>query len=295
MAYQTPTKTPRRHRALITLRILGALILFILLPSGGLAAQGPTTRVMLPFVANGSQASQQFRGNVTYMGTPRADLLVDLLRINGATEEIVQSVRTGTDGGFEFQNPPTLPGGQQYRVRYAAERNGLTEPYLGSFRCRDVTTYPTLNDLTCNFDISGLETTLPPGQALVATPHTFTWAARPAAPGETYAFYLEPGTGSAWSSGNLGRVGSYQLTNLPGGFTNNVRYKWYPVGTPSAKPLSAGRFPIGARSYGLGHIRTTSQTLLLVGPPQTRRKLSRITLAANIASCRSSPMLRAGR
>ena len=79
----------------------------------------------------GVLVSSRFHGRVTRAGTVQPNLLIDLQKINGEIAETVQSVRTGTDGRFEFRNLPLLAPGQRYHVRYSAVRERANGTVLG--------------------------------------------------------------------------------------------------------------------------------------------------------------------
>jgi hypothetical protein len=165
-------------------------------------------------------------GRLTYYGTPSAGIGLTLRFYNGASWSAVATTTTDTNGRYVFPDAPTLLAGQKYYVLFGL--NTVAPQYLGSWHGPDILSYISgLVTSGGDFDIANVTLVSPDTNAARSLPAQFTWQPRRLG-AEGYRWrLLDPASGAAWTSGDLGDVGSFVLNGLPAGVVYGKWYRWY--------------------------------------------------------------------
>jgi hypothetical protein len=212
------------------LRLIVALVAAVpLAASAGAAAPAdePLYRTYLPVVL---RLQPGIQGRITHGGAPAVSILVELRFFDGSSYSSAGFVTTDGAGVYLFGSAASLGPGQSYYVRYENSSQGDT--YLHAWYTRDLTGY-TVGDSAYigNFDLANFSHTAPPAGATVPLPQDFSWAFRPATPADSFDFNLFDADDSDpffWTNPPLGHVNGYTLQSLPGGFSTDTLYGWYP-------------------------------------------------------------------
>jgi len=167
-------------------------------------------------------------GNVTINGAPASGIFLELRRFDGAHFSTQASAYTGPAGYYIF-NPPSLPPGQFYYVRYLNSSNTLG--LLSYWATAKVTSFtPGASVGAGNFDLADISLLAPNPGAVVSLPALFQWVRRPATPTDSYQLSLfDPNSnGGAFGQTNLlGYVNGINLTSVPSDFHSGTTYGWY--------------------------------------------------------------------
>ncbi len=193
-------------------------------------------------------------GQVTYQGTPIADVPLLLRFYDGSGWSTMSETYTDAEGHYRFTDVPSLDSGQKYYVRYyngsttlanvvddetekysiqhnAAEGIGLTgDPdYLYNWYSFDITSYTAGTEVHGgDFDIANVDLDAPSGGVTVELPQTFSWERRAATTSDSYAWRLFDPTEPAHSvrTEPLGYVSSFNAESLLPGFDFDTEYAW---------------------------------------------------------------------
>ena len=180
-----------------------------------------------------SSTSTGISGRVTFNGAPVGEVILQLRFYNGSTWSTRAAMSTAADGSFHFVGAPSLTGGQQYYVRYDnpdLAGGSAGKAYLWSWFTRSLFTYAAGDAVEIgNFDIADITMVSPASGATVPIPSTFQWNRRPLT-SDNYRFHIfNPATPTTvYYTDNLGYTSSYQVNNLPPGYTAGTTYGWFP-------------------------------------------------------------------
>ena len=202
-------------------------------------------RILLPLARKKGETA--IAGTLANQGTLLTNTAIELRRYqpgaNTATE-LVTSTTTDANGAYRFAEPPALPAGYVYYVRYrnaSTAANGLLFAFIGD----DLA--PIVAETTTNLppiDLADITLGAPYDPQFIAevnTPIQFNWTTRGIA-GDSYRFNIEDSQNStpSFSSPALGNVGLYSMNSRPAGFTTGpTYYVWYiAVDTPAGTGFS---------------------------------------------------------
>lgn len=201
-------------------------------------------------------------GRVTYKCAGAGGIVLLLWFHDGAAWSNVAITTTSADGTYIFPFPPSLMVGQTYRVGFGPNQDPTgNSSYVYRWYGPDITSYTVGTAVPGGSnDIANIQLLSPAVEATVLLPAQFEWQRRQVG-SESYQWVLfnplSPST--VWKTAILGDVGTYQLVELPAGFTPGARYGWY-VNAHS----SADGYVI---SYYHRGIRFSMETALPVGNP----------------------------
>lgn len=178
-------------------------------------------------------------GRVTVDGTPAVDIELDL-RAHLGSETTVITTTTDVDGHYVFADPPSLPFGAAYYVRYV---NATGDPnHVWVWFGPNVETY-TAGDSVFGgeFDIADIVLESPPAGATRTPPVTFKWAPRDVAR-DSYRWYMVNDLAdTVWRSSPLGDVGQYVLNSLPRGVVAGQQFWWFVAAFQSSDSFGVSR------------------------------------------------------
>jgi hypothetical protein len=165
-------------------------------------------------------------GCVTEDGTPRSDVPVKLWRYNSPNNWSSWNATTNSSGYFQFTGKSGVSSPQFYLVEYYAASAGSR---IGVYDTRTLTPYTgSSSAFIGDFDIDNILLSWPNSGANVNLPETFQWMRRWATPLDDYTFDLFDLQGDVpdFIADELGYVGNYDLTFLPGGYNYGELYGW---------------------------------------------------------------------
>lgn len=170
-------------------------------------------------------AEPGIHGQATFEGAP-VDVELSLRFHDGNSWSTAATTTTGADGRYRFTGVASLDPGEQYQVRYGI--NSANENYLYAAYGTALSSYTAGENVSGgDIEIANVPLGGPQAGATVTLPVTFTWQRRGIA-GDTYEFILlDVGSGTWWTTGNLGDVNQYVLTTLPEGAEFDHEYRWY--------------------------------------------------------------------
>jgi len=165
-------------------------------------------------------------GLVTVNGAPAGGIFLELRRFDGQHFSTQASATTGPAGYYLF-NPPSLPAGQFYYVRYL--NTSQTLGLLSYWRTDKITSFTAGGSLGAgDFDLADITPVAPAPGAQVGLPAQFQWVRRPATPTDSYQLSLFDPNGNAFAQTNLlGYVNGLVLTGVPSDFHAGQAYGWY--------------------------------------------------------------------
>jgi hypothetical protein len=215
---QTPTATPTEVAA-DKRTYLPLLLRQLPLPATPTPTATPTGTPTPP-------VSQGIYGWVTFNGAPAANVTLAMRFYNGSAWSTAAMTATDLDGRYVFTDAPTLLSGQTYYVRFGF--NTTNPQYLYAWYGPDITAYAAGSTAAGgDFDIANISMLWPDFGARMPIPVDFFWQRRNLDK-ESYRWMLvDPVSGTRWTSGDLGDVGSFTLNALPTGVTVDKVYRWY--------------------------------------------------------------------
>ena len=200
--------------------------------------QAPTGAgiIYLPLISRA--AVPGISGRVTYQGAPAMGVDLSLRFYNGSAFSTAATIATDLDGRYVFHDPSGLLAGQRYYVRFGPNDQNCQSPfgwcgpgYLSLWHGPLITSYAAGNAAAGgDFDIANVSLLSPAAgpPVSVSLPVQFTWLPRGFGnEGYRWMLYDPSSTTSSWTSGDLGDVGAYTLSALPGGVIPGKVYRWY--------------------------------------------------------------------
>ena len=210
------------------LRLIVALVI-----AGGLAAStaaAPTDELYVTYLPTVLRPQPGIQGRVTQGGAPAAGISVELRFYNGSSYSSAGTTTTDGAGVYVFAGAASLGSGQRYYVLYRNVEDDLSR--LSSWSTRVLTSFTAGQSVPIgDFDLANFSQTTPGSTSYVSLPRAFGWDFRPATPDDTFDFNLfDPDDGNPffWTNPPLGHVNGYTLNSLPGGFSTNTWYGWFP-------------------------------------------------------------------
>ena len=186
-------------------------------------------------------------GKVTFKGGVPQKLKLDLEALNGTDWTTILQTETAADGGYLFQNVPTLGGGQAYRVAFyntAVAPNGGPD-HLWDWLGTKIEAYTTGTWAAGgDFDVADVAIISPADDADVQLPANFCWTPRGIAEDNYkvlfYSYDLDSTASTTW----LGNVSCANISGMLQGWPNGGSYVWWVrVGkgsNPDATPFNRG-------------------------------------------------------
>lgn len=189
--------------------------------------------VYLPLISH--QPDNKISGRVTYQGNPAKGIVLTLEAVNDAESMTLQQTTTATDGTYLFTGLNAAPpSGYHYEVWYDNGLNGNEDldKYLYYWTSEPIQSIPNKIVTGVNFDIA--DVVLNASASPTKLPVTFTWNKRSMTSDQYYFDLFQIGSELEFISSNLKYTNSYELKQLPTGFSYGTQYCWSVIVTNAA-------------------------------------------------------------
>jgi hypothetical protein len=212
-----PSRTATRPAVTLVPRLYLPVVIRAL-PFGPVATPTPTVTT--------EPGQGGISGRVTCQGAPAAGLALSLHAVDDSGQREVGVTNTAGDGVYRFNQVPGLPAGEIYYVRFGP--NAVDPRYVAIWFGPDILSYaPGASVAGGDFDIANVELVAPATGSSVGLPAAFAWRRRGII-GDSYMLRLEdPANDDNWSTGLLGDVDSFTVSELATGMVAGREYRWY--------------------------------------------------------------------